>query len=74
MAVLSKRLAAVDQARCVACGCCLKVCPRKALRIVSGCFAAVDPSACVGCGKCEKECPACIITLHPRTVCDGGAL
>ncbi|MBS6956069.1 MAG: 4Fe-4S binding protein [Enterocloster asparagiformis] len=68
-----KRLAAVDQARCVACGCCAKVCPRQAIRIANGCFAAVDSALCIGCGKCEKECPACIISMNQRQTSEGGA-
>lgn len=63
---LSKSLASVDKEACVACGCCLKVCPRQALSIFKGSYAVVDPEACVGCGRCEKECPACIITIRPR--------
>lgn len=68
MAAASRRLAAVSQNSCVACGCCLKVCPRDAIRIVNGCYAAVNPAACVGCGKCEKECPACVITMTQRDI------
>lgn len=66
MAAAARRLAAVNQNSCVACGCCLKVCPRDAIRIVNGSYAAVNPIACVGCGKCEKECPACVIAMTER--------
>ena len=55
--------AVVNQRDCVACGCCLKVCPMNAIRIFKGMFAKVDESRCVGCGKCVRECPACIIVL-----------
>ena len=55
--------AVVNQRACVACGCCLKVCPMNAIRIFKGMFAKVDESRCVGCGKCVRECPASIIVL-----------
>ncbi len=58
-----RRKAYIDPAQCVACGCCVKVCPRDAIAIVWGATAQVDTDACIGCGKCAKECPASIITL-----------
>ena len=54
--VLSKKLARVGR-ECVACGTCMGVCPRGAIRVVSGVAARVDGAACVGCGKCEQHCP-----------------
>ncbi len=56
--------AAVDSNTCVACGCCMKVCPRNAITIPKGICAIVDQNLCVGCGKCAKECPASVITLE----------
>lgn len=67
MKPLSKNLAHIDKKYCVACGCCLKVCPRQALSIYKGCYAVISPEACVGCGRCVKECPAAVITLAPRS-------
>lgn len=58
-----KRKAFVAQDLCVACGCCVKVCPMGAIQIMKGIMAAVDLSKCVGCGKCAKECPASVITI-----------
>lgn len=58
------RRAVVDQKRCVACGCCVKVCPLKAIQIVKGIMAQVDEEKCVGCGKCAKECPASVIEIQ----------
>ena len=58
------RKARVDQASCVACGCCAKVCPLSAIRIVKGIAAQVDEKKCVGCGKCARECPASVITVE----------
>ena len=53
----------VDESLCVACGCCVKVCPPPATQIIKGVPARVDSTKCVGCGKCVRECPASVITL-----------
>lgn len=60
----SKRNAVVDQGLCVACGCCVKVCPLSAIHVFHGVYAVVDPHRCVGCGKCAKECPASVIHIQ----------
>lgn len=67
MSHLSKKLARVDAGTCVACGCCLKVCPRQALSVFKGSYAVVNQDACVGCGLCAKECPASVISILPRS-------
>ncbi len=59
-----KRKATVSIRECVACGCCMKVCPKNAITISKGIFAEINPELCVGCGKCAKECPASVITLE----------
>ncbi|MCR5021298.1 4Fe-4S binding protein [Ruminococcus sp.] len=59
-----KRKAVVDKEQCVACGCCVKVCPKTAISVPKGIFAVIDENLCVGCGKCVKECPASIIGLR----------
>ena len=58
------RRAAVDQSLCVACGCCVKVCPKTAIHVEKGMFAQVDPGLCVGCGLCAKACPASVIEIQ----------
>lgn len=60
-----KKIATVGK-ECVACGCCVKECPRGAIRVQSGVIAIVDGEKCVGCGKCEKVCPAAIIAITER--------
>lgn len=62
--VRKKRKAVVDEGTCVACGCCVKVCPLRAVTIWRGITARVDETACAGCGKCAKECPASVITIQ----------
>jgi len=64
MTIRKKRKAVVNQRNCVACGCCIKVCPMGAIAVIKGIMAQVDPAKCVGCGKCAKECPASIITIQ----------
>lgn len=58
------RKAFVAQADCVACGCCVKVCPREAISVKLGITARVDMDKCIGCGKCARECPATVITIQ----------
>ncbi|MBR5485005.1 MAG: 4Fe-4S dicluster domain-containing protein [Oscillospiraceae bacterium] len=61
----SKRYAHVEKG-CVACGSCVKVCPKGAISIWQGVKAIVDTVHCVGCGRCERECPAGAIKLVQR--------
>lgn len=56
-AVKSKK-AIVQNKNCVACGACVKVCPKEAFSIRNGAYAASDERLCVGCGICVKACPA----------------
>ena len=62
-----RRKAWVNQRDCVACGCCVKVCPKEAITVIKGLFAQVDIKKCVGCGKCAKECPASVIEMREVT-------
>ena len=64
MTTRKKRRAVVDKNTCVACGCCVKVCPLSAIQIWRGIRAAVNAERCVGCGKCAKECPASAIEIQ----------
>lgn len=59
---MAKKKAQVSVRDCVACGCCVKVCPKQAISVYKGLYATVN-EACIGCGKCAKECPAGIISL-----------
>ena len=63
---MAKRYAEADKTVCVSCGACVKVCPKTAICIQSGCYAVVDRERCVGCGMCQKTCPAVCITLKER--------
>lgn len=56
--------AIVSEQACVACGCCMKVCPLGAISIDRGIKAVVNRDICVGCGKCARECPASVIEIR----------
>ena len=58
------RKAEVAAQNCVACGCCVKVCPKGAISVKKGLFAVVDIEKCIGCSLCAKECPADIIQMR----------
>lgn len=64
--MLSKNVAEVNKEICVACGTCIKVCPRNAIEIFKGCYAEVKNQLCIGCGKCSKVCPAVCIRIKER--------
>lgn len=66
-AIMSKKLKiAAIGGECVACGCCITVCPREAIHIKAGITAFVHEKKCIGCGKCAKTCPADVITITER--------
>lgn len=62
--MLSVKKSAYVTKECVACGCCVKVCPVKAISVPKGLRAVVNGSVCVGCGKCGKACPAGVIEVR----------
>lgn len=64
--MVSKMIAEVNEQRCVACGACMKKCPRGAISIWKGCYAVIDLEKCVGCGQCMRVCPANCITRKER--------
>lgn len=66
MAIKSKKHATINKNHCVACGCCLSVCPFSAIKIHCGSFAVIDDKKCVGCGKCSISCPASVIEIEVR--------
>ena len=64
-----KKVATPDRKICVACGVCMKACPKNAISIYKGCYAVVEEAKCVGCGLCTKACPAgCIVTRERSEV------
>jgi heterodisulfide reductase subunit A len=79
MTILSKDLlevggtiAIVDQAKCVGCLTCVRVCPFQipsidpqavGVGLIQG-AAYIEPSLCTGCGTCTSECPADAIQLR----------
>lgn len=63
---MANRKAVVNNQECVACGCCIKVCPRNAISIPKGIYATINKELCIGCGQCAKECPASVISLEVK--------
>jgi len=64
--MLSKRLAAVDTTRCVACGVCENTCPLGAVKVRRGCYAAGGEERRAGGGKCARLCPVGCIEVKAR--------
>lgn len=62
---LSLKIATIGT-ECVACGCCVPVCPKAALFVDSGVTARVISDLCIGCGRCARTCPAAVITITER--------
>ncbi len=63
---MKSKFYAVVSNNCVACGACMKVCPREAIKVKKGVRAFVDESLCVGCGLCVNICPAGVISKVER--------
>lgn len=61
-----KKLAVAEKKICVACGVCMKSCPRQSIFIYRGCYAIIKETNCVGCGLCAKACPAGCIEIKER--------
>ncbi len=65
-------IAIVDQAKCVGCLTCVRVCPFSIPKIEANAMgvgaiigaAYIEPSLCTGCGTCTSECPANAIQLR----------
>ena len=56
--MLSKKLAAIDKTRCVACGVCENTCPLGAVKVRRGCYAAVEAERCVGWASAQNSVPS----------------
>ena len=65
MLMASKKIAKVG-GHCVACGTCVRSCPRNAIYICKGVIAKVNINKCVGCGICASDCPSGAIILVLR--------
>ena len=65
--IVTRRKAKVNSELCVACGSCVKVCPKGAVSVWNGAFAIIDRDICVGCMKCQRECPASVIEMEVVT-------
>ncbi|HBT95672.1 MAG TPA: 4Fe-4S ferredoxin [Coriobacteriia bacterium] len=59
---MAQKYAFVER-ECVACGTCVKACPRSAMTVYKGVRAGCDAFICAGCGTCAKACPAAVIQM-----------
>lgn len=53
--------------RCIGCGTCLEVCPKKALTATQNGI-VIDRDACVACGTCVEECPTGALEMKGKNV------
>jgi MinD superfamily P-loop ATPase len=60
-----RKRAAIDPARCTACGDCREACRFDAIGERVGCAFTVDPLVCEGCGLCRRVCPADAVSFEP---------
>ena len=56
-------LPVVDDARCIACGDCVDVCPTDCLAMAGPLPWLPRPLACIACGLCVIVCPTAAIAL-----------
>jgi iron only hydrogenase large subunit-like protein len=54
---LSHHAIQIDEARCIGCIHCMRVCPTEAIRIQEG-KARIIQERCIDCGQCMRACPA----------------
>lgn len=52
----------VDQAQCIGCGICAKVCPSVAIAVIAK-KAVIAEEHCRGCGGCNQRCPVEAIAM-----------
>lgn len=66
-----RAMARVDEAECIGCKTCQKVCPVLAIAVQDK-HAKVNVDLCTGCGFCEQRCPTYAISMiareTPRTI------
>jgi NAD-dependent dihydropyrimidine dehydrogenase PreA subunit len=61
--MMTRKIIVIDKEKCIQCGGCCAVCPRRALSLVGGNVVEWDENKCVGCGLCVKVCPANAIKI-----------
>lgn len=58
-------VARVDEADCIGCARCIKLCPTDALVGAPKMIHAVVADACIACAKCIDVCPTECLRMHP---------
>lgn len=61
-----KKKAVIDSAKCVGCGCCVKVCPLGAVSVPLGIHAVIDPLKCVGAAAVQRSVRHLLLKSYGR--------
>lgn len=62
---IGPRVAQVEEALCIGCTRCFKVCPTDAILGAAKSIHNVFRDACTACGKCVETCPTAAISMQP---------
>lgn len=57
----------VNDAECIKCGKCVKICPNNALGFEDELPRLLHPELCTECGICEEQCPTAAIKLNGQS-------
>lgn len=57
-----------DDAKCIRCGLCVKLCPNRALNLDVNGFPRTIDGKCRGCGECRKNCPSMAISIYGNSM------
>ena len=61
--MISDFLPKIDQAKCIGCEICVKICPNQALALIDELAVVAHPESCDYTGACQEICPTQAISL-----------
>jgi NAD-dependent dihydropyrimidine dehydrogenase PreA subunit len=64
----------LSEAKCNACGMCIKVCPHEVFDIINGKAKVLNFDACMECGACAMNCAKKAITVRSGVGCAAGII
>ncbi len=59
----------LDEAACVGCRMCEKVCPHGVFAVDQGKARILDRDVCMECGACARNCPSDALSVNPGVGC-----
>ena len=65
--IAKRKIAIVDEARCIGCARCLEACPVDAIVGAQGYMHTVVEEWCIGCDLCVPPCPVDCIAMVPAS-------